>query len=244
MRPPEVVLLAEDDSLLAVDKPAGWQTVVAEGKGTHCLTTLLRARYGRPELEPVHRLDRETTGVQLFARTSAARSLLEAAFRERRTEKTYLAVCLGIPRNDTGTIRRHLSDWSGGRRPVQVVKGGGGLAAETAYRVMARNADFPASLLRFAPREGRTHQVRAHAAAFGRPVLGDDQYGDRPANARARDLAGLSRQALHAWRLVVPHPAGGYPLHLEAPVPADMAALADALFANWRDVLAAGDAPA
>jgi 23S rRNA pseudouridine1911/1915/1917 synthase len=237
MPAPEVPLLAEDDDLLVVDKPAGWQTLVAEGRGRNCLTTVLRDRGPRPGLVPVHRLDRDTTGVQVFAKTPAAREALEAAFRERRTEKAYLALCLGVPRNRTGTIRRRLSDWSGGRRPVSVVKGRGGLEAETAYAVIRSDGAFPASLLLFRPREGRTHQVRVHAAALGRPVLGDDQYGDRPANARAKARAGLARQALHAWRLLLPDPRSGHPLHLEAPLPADMAALADALFPDWPAAL-------
>lgn len=242
--PARGLLLHEDDCLLAACKCAGLETVAESGA---CFTTYLRQELHLPELEPVHRLDRDTTGVQLFAKTSSAKGELEAAFRHRKTEKQYLAACLGIPANADGTIRKRLSNWSGGRRPVQVVKGSDGLEAETAYHLLSafypdpRNMGpgVPASLILFLPHQGRTHQIRVHAASIEKPVLGDDQYGDRPANKRVKDFCGLKRQALHAWRITLPHPKTRQPLTLTAPVPDDMVALLTPLFPAWEETLPA-----
>lgn len=231
-------ILYDADGILAVAKPAGIETV--DPGGGRSLTRVLRERLGDAAIEAAHRLDRDTTGAQLFARTPAALKALTELFRQRRVTKHYLALCAGVPANPEGVISRNLSEWKGGRRPVQVVKGGGGLPASTEYRVLAADRGFPASLLLFHPREGRTHQIRAHASAFGRPVLGDDQYGDREANRRAKVAWGLRRQALHAWRIVLPGLGpGGAGLAVVAPVPPDMARALDALFPQWREVVGA-----
>lgn len=240
------------------------ETVSLEGGAE--LTALARELTGESGLAPVHRLDRDTSGAQLFARHPAAEKRLLQLFRQRLMEKTYLALCLGAPRNASGVINRNLSEWEGGRRPVRVLKKGG-LEASTGYRVLGsavfpsgagetffkpggafakpnspfpipkgafpkQNGPFPtpnspfpkqngafpkpngtppesgassvewkAGLLAFFPRQGRTHQIRVHAAALGHPVLGDDQYGDRAANREAKHILTLRRQALHAWRL-------------------------------------------
>lgn len=231
-------ILYDADGILAVDKPAGYETVALGGG--KCLTRALRERLGDEGIEAAHRLDRDTTGAQLFARTPAALKALTELFRHRQTTKLYLALCAGVPANPEGVISRNLSKWIGGHRPVQVVKGGGGLPASTEYRVLAANREFPASFILFHPREGRTHQIRVHAAAFGRPILGDDQYGDREANRRGKALCGLKRQALHAWRITLPGlgPGGGA-LAVVAPVHPDMGKALDALFPAWQAALAA-----
>ncbi|MDR0867866.1 MAG: RluA family pseudouridine synthase [Planctomycetota bacterium] len=217
----ELELLYEDADYLAVNKPAGIETVTG---GDDDLTTRVRQKFGA-EISPAHRLDRDTTGAALFARHAAALAQIVEAFKRRRVEKIYRAICAGVPANPAGIIQRNLSEWQGGRRPVRVVKKGG-LTAATAYRLAAANAEFPACLLEFCPREGRTHQIRVHAAAFGRPILGDDQYGDRAANQRAKQLTGLRRQALHAWRLTLP----GNGATITAPLPVDLQAAMTALF--------------
>ncbi|MDR1519415.1 MAG: RNA pseudouridine synthase [Planctomycetota bacterium] len=194
-------LLAVSRDFAVFHKPPGLE--IAAGGGAAFLP-LARDALGDPGLIPVHRLDRDTSGALLLARNPAAERELARLFRQRRVAKTYLALCLGVPANRTGTINRGLSAWSGGRRPVRVLKQGG-LAASTAYERLAASAELPggwrASLLSFSPRQGRTHQIRVHAAAIGHPVLGDDRYGDRSRNRPARELLGLERQALHAWRL-------------------------------------------
>lgn len=221
---PKIEVLFEDASLLVVNKPAGWQTVDEQGR--ECLRAELTGQFGT-DLHAVHRLDRDTSGVLAYAKTVAARAHLEDQFRARKTAKQYLALCQGIPLNPTGTIRRNLSKWQGGRRPVQVVKGSGGLKAETEYAVIASNErirDLPGgvSLICFCPHQGRTHQIRVHAAAFQRPILGDDNYGDRAANKWLREQTGLARQALHAWMLELTHPETGKSVQLCAPIPNDM----------------------
>ncbi len=242
-------VLAETDAWIAVDKPAGWETIVTGGGDTsRCLASRVRRERDLPGLAPAHRLDRDTTGCQLFGKTPPVTRVLEAAFRARRVEKAYLALCLGAPRNPTGVLRRRLSRWEGGRRPVHVVKGSkGGQDAETAYRLLikADGTGLPAeltasgcSLMLFHPHTGRTHQIRVHAADFGRPILGDDQYGDRAANRAIKDAVGLARQALHAWRIVFPDPDDeSMQVHLESPVPEDMAAAMDRCLPDWSVAL-------
>lgn len=239
-REPSPEVLYRDEALLATAKPPGWESVV-EGTGGRCWTTHIREALGLPDATAVHRLDRDTSGLQLHALTPSAQRALEASFRHRRAEKAYLALCLGVPFNDSGTINRSLSKWQGGRQPVRVVKGGGGLQAETGYRLVASGAihaqgldGLEASLLLFEPHQGRTHQIRVHAAAFGRPILGDDQYGDRAANKTTKQATGLARQALHAWRIALPHPTTGAPLRLECPPPADWRAAAMAIAPDWE----------
>lgn len=229
-----VSILWNSEELVILDKPAGVETVSETGGPS--LLALARDALALPDLLPVHRLDRDTTGVQIFARSQAAAKKAEDAFRRREVEKEYLALCLGCPFNATGTIRRRLTAWSGGRRPVQVAKSGG-LEAETAYRVLAScpGSGGDTALILFRPHQGRTHQIRVHAAAIGHPILGDDQYGDRKANSRIKALCGLARQGLHAWRIHFPW--NNVMLDIEAPPPADMEKAASVYFSGWRDVL-------
>lgn len=228
--------LYSSGGILAVNKPAGFETFAGAGV-EKCLTKILRITYG-DDLSPVHRLDRDTTGVQLFALNAAMVKKLTELFKHRKTVKFYLAVCFGYPQNREGMIRRNLSEWRGGHHPVSVVKGGGGLEAETAYQTLAINREFPASLILFIPHQGRTHQIRVHAQALSRPILGDDQYGDRPANKKIKELSNLNRQALHAWRLLLPEiNPDGTEIEICAPIPSDLSPTLDALFPDWREAL-------
>ncbi len=198
----DIALLFENEEFVAVAKPAGLETVSETGAAD--VAALGKQKFGYPILLPVHRLDRDTTGAVLFAKTRAAEEKLTAAFRQRTIIKEYRGICLGVPANRQGTINRGLSQWQGGRRPVQVVKGGG-LPARTDYWLLAKSLPLEdqrkLSYLRFRPHQGRTHQIRVHAGAFGYPLLGDDQYGDRKSNKWAKQRFGLARQALHAYRL-------------------------------------------
>lgn len=229
------LVIYNQDGLVVVNKPAGYETISQTGGA--CLTKELQKKLNILDLEPAHRLDRDTTGVQVFCRNKTTLKNIEEQFRHRKTEKEYLAICSGIPRNTEGTINRNLSKWGGGRRPVQVVKGQQGLEAQTAYQLLARNKDFPASLILFKPMQGRTHQIRVHAEAMGRPILADDQYGDRQENQRAKDSFNLKRQALHAWRLILINPVTGEPQLFCAKLPQDMAHACDLLFSDWQQIL-------
>lgn len=217
----EPAVLVENADYLVFSKPHGLETVSQDGAPD--LAGRVRKMFGEPGLTPAHRLDRDTSGAQLFARNARAEAELVRLFRERRVDKTYLALCLGVPRNRTGTINRNLSEWDGGRRPVRVLKKGG-LEASTGYRILAASPElaggFTVSLIAFSPHQGRTHQIRVHAASLGYPILGDDQYGDRPANRIAKNLFGLRRQALHSWRLGFPWK--GEEVAAECPLPGDM----------------------
>ncbi len=215
--------LVEQDDLAIFAKPPGMETVSQTGGRE--FAALVRAARDEPGLTPVHRLDRDTSGAVLFARNSPAEKALIDLFRRRLTRKLYLALCLGAPRNRTGRINRNLSEWGGGRRPVRVLKKGG-LEASTGYQVLAASDEWAPGLrmgvVAFTPHQGRTHQIRVHAAALGYPILGDDQYGDRAANRAARERLGLRRSALHAWRLGFPWQ--GENVDATAPVPDDMTA--------------------
>lgn len=257
--PSSFTILYEDEVILAVMKPAGIRTV-EEGE-IDSLTRRLRAAFDCENLAPVHRLDCDTTGVQIFAKTPSTLRDLEQAFRHRKVQKVYLAICVGIPRNPTGWIRRPLSRWQGGHHPVRTVKGKDGLAAETEYRTLAvarshegekrgkeEGCPFDTSLLLFHPIQGRTHQVRVHAAAFGRPILGDDRYGNRPANRWIKERIGLARQALHAWKITFPHPISAHEIEIHAPIPEDLRKAISFLFpaldlASFDTLLADASSP-
>lgn len=229
--------LYENADLVVFAKPPSMETISQTGDKE--FTALLREERGEPGLTPVHRLDRDTSGAQLFARNPAAEKALTLLFRQRRTDKAYLALCLGTPRNRTGQINRNLSEWEGGRRPVRIVKKGG-LEATTAYRLLASSPEgspgLCLSLIAFFPHQGRTHQIRVHAAGFGYPILGDDQYGDRAANRSAREELGLRRQALHAARLAFPWE--GAEVRVEAPLADDIRRAAQAALGGKTTLLA------
>lgn len=219
-RPPPVaadglVILYEDNHLLVVDKPAGLLTQPARA-GDDSLLDRARAsvkdRYGKPGnvfLGLVHRLDRNVSGVVVFARTSKAASRLAEAFRGRRVTKSYLAVVEGVTAASMA-LEHRLLERDGG-----VVVDPAGKAARLDFQ---RVAVAPgASLLRVALHTGRKHQIRAQLAAAGHPIVGDPRYGRRSAH--------IARPGLHAERLALAHPVGGAPLAFAAPLPADLRAL-------------------
>jgi 23S rRNA pseudouridine1911/1915/1917 synthase len=209
-RAPDLPILFEDDNLIAVDKPPGLLTVATAAEKTDTafvrLKTILEGRRaGRPYV--VHRLDRETSGLLLFARTPQARDALLAAWDG--VAKTYLAVVEGAPKAADGVIENHLVEGSdlkvracGPDRP-------GAKRAVTHYRVLAEHSGL--SLLEVGLETGRKHQIRVHLAGLGCPVAGDALYGAKT------DPAG--RLCLHAWRLALDHPVSGRRIALEAPPP-------------------------
>ncbi len=205
-----LVVLHQDDELLAIDKPAGLLSVSTDDEHERTALALLREQLGRGrpvDLWPAHRLDRETSGVLLFARTRAARDAVQAAWGE--AEKVYAAVVEGHPEPPAGVIEQPL--WEDRSLRVHVGAHAEARPARSRYLTVARGR--ARSLLDVALDTGRKHQIRAHLAWLGHPVVGDDRYGTRG-----------PRLFLHARRLVVPRPSGGPPLVLEAPVPPAFAA--------------------
>ena len=214
-----ITLLAEDDDLLAVAKPAG---MVAHPAYRHPDGTLAdfvfayaaRCGYSRPWL--LHQLDRETSGVVLFARSERARRALVRQFEQRRVVKRYLAVVVGaLP--DEGEISAPLRRDPADRRRVIVAEAG--KPTHTRYRVLAASDGFALALVE--PLTGRTHQIRAHLAHRGAPLAGDALYGGA---SEATLAAGIGRALLHAWELRFRHPATSATAAICAPIPSDMRA--------------------
>ena len=186
----------------------------------------------------VHRLDKDTTGVLLMAKTPQAQAFVSQAFEERRTTKTYLAIVEGVPTRPRAVIDAPLGRHPGDRTRMAIVNDG--REARTEYELLGSGQDL--SLLLVHLYTGRTHQIRVHLSAIGHPVSGDVVYGTRETRTAARGAAGVApsqvgvrkSQLLHAWQLRVPHPDGGT-LIATAPLPADMG---DVLRANGMTVLA------
>jgi 23S rRNA pseudouridine1911/1915/1917 synthase len=230
-----LVILYEDADLLAIDKPPGMVTHPAAGARHGTVVNAVLHRLGslagvgeadRPGI--VHRLDRDTSGVLLVARTAAALADLGRQFRARTIVKRYLAVVHGQVAPATGTI-----DQSIGRHPRErkrmSVHSHRPRRAVTRFEVLER---FPcATLLRLAPETGRTHQLRVHLAALGHPIVGDRVYGGRrPPRAGMPEVLGtFARQALHAARLQFTHPRTLGSVTVESPLPSDLSELIGAL---------------
>lgn len=229
-------VLYEDGDLLAVNKPAGLvvHPTYRNTQGTLINALLWHGRDwpsgDRPLL--VQRLDRQTSGLLLVARRPAVHAALQRAMSARRIDKDYLAVVWNRPEPPRGVIDLALDRDPWDRRRVMVTDRGG-RQSRTAYTRLAtsRGARRGLSLVACRLITGRTHQIRVHLAARGWPIVGDPTYGTPPARAIA-DAAldaharGFARQALHAWRVRFTHPVTGVSLALDAPLPADLAALA------------------
>lgn len=214
-------ILHADRHLAAVDKPAG---VAAQATLTHERGALpdLVARLLGGKVHVVHRLDRETSGVTVFARTREAAASLAGAFRLGRTRKTYLALVARAPDPPEGRTDAPLGrDPS---RPGSRAVVPSGEPAATRYRTL-RVGPSGAALVECRPETGRTHQIRVHLARLGAPLLGDPRYGGP---RRVGDVA-VPRVMLHALQLEIDHPATGERLALAAPVPEDFAAVERAL---------------
>jgi RluA family pseudouridine synthase len=208
-----VPILHEDERVLVVDKPAGLLSVPDRAAGARSVPELLAAEGVR--VLPVHRLDREVSGVLLLARDEEALVLLQDLFRAHAVEKLYWGMASGNLEPPAGQLAFPILDEPGGAR-VSVH----GKPARTRYRTLAWHGG--ASELELELLTGRKNQIRVHLAHAGHPLVGERKY------ARGRDSAlrlRSRRVALHAWRLAFTPPWSGKKLVVEAPLPADLAAL-------------------
>ena len=211
-------IIYEDDYLLAVNKPAGMvvHPSFRNASGTVLNGVLWRLRE-KPDARPglVSRLDKDTSGVLLIALSSGIHARIQRDAKAGRLTKTYVAIVRGVPHPAHGTITLQLKHDPADRRRIVVADGGA--PSETRYRVVSSGGGY--SLVECELVTGRTHQIRVHLAASGCPIAGDRVYG-------ATDPS-IARQALHAWRMTLPHPVSREPLRLEAPLSRDMQALAE-----------------
>lgn len=234
--PAEFPVLFEDDFVLAIDKPAG---VAVHGGSGVSFGVIEQLRMARPEadfLELVHRLDRETSGILLIAKRRMALKLLQEQFRERETDKVYLALVSGNWPVNHRVIDKALHKYllPDGERRVKVVANDhpDGMRSVTLVKVKSAMAANPAApetpftLLEVTIKTGRTHQIRVHLASEGHPIAGDDKYGDFELNkALQKSGAGgvsLKRMFLHAWSLKFNHPKTRKTIHLQAPLPDEL----------------------
>jgi tRNA pseudouridine32 synthase / 23S rRNA pseudouridine746 synthase len=202
------VVLHEDAHLIVVDKPAGLLSVPGKLAGREdCLLSRLMAVHWDALL--VHRLDCDTSGVMVFAKTKLAQGFLGQEFEKRRAAKTYVARVWGEMAEDRGHVDLPIgSDWP--NRPRQMVSHDHGRPAQTDWEVIARAPGE--TRVRLSPRTGRSHQLRVHMLALGHPILGDPIYADGPARAHPRLM-------LHAETLGLHHPSDGAWISFTAPCP-------------------------
>ncbi len=262
----EVMPLAiahEDAHLIVIDKPAGLVVHPAAGHAGGTLVNALIAHCGdslsgiggvkRPGI--VHRLDKETSGLLVVAKTDAAHQGLAEQFASHgadgRLQRTYLALVWGTPSRRVGAIDARVGRSSANRTRMAVVKGEAGRHAVTHFEVtevLAGSDGKPlASLLRLELETGRTHQIRVHLAHIGNPVMGDPVYavgfkssGSKLTPEARKALEMLGRQALHAAEIGFEHPVSGRALHFTSPLPADMENLIRALRKNSDDRIRGG----
>ena len=215
----------EDDDMLVIDKPPGMVVHPAPGHFTgtlvnallaHCPTLSGIGGVARPGI--VHRLDQDTSGLIVVAKTQAAMDSLARAFASHKNvEKTYLAVVHGRPRLDSGRIENLIGRHPVDRKRMAILEKGGKLAV-TNWRVVSSAGTM--SVLECRIETGRTHQIRVHAASLGCPVIGDRTYGKGALDRRLDPVP--PRQMLHAWKLRLWHPTKGVEMSFEAPPPPDM----------------------
>ena len=218
------LVIYEDRHAIVINKPPGLATQGGIGITTHVdglLDALIETETAgsmttRPKL--VHRLDKDTSGVLLLARTARAAAFFSKAFAGRDAQKTYWALTLGVPKVEAGEIDAAMSKQPGSGGEKMHVDTETGLKAKTRYRVIERAAGR-AAWVEFSPLTGRTHQIRVHAAAIGHAIIGDAKYGGKEAFL----TGGISRKLhLHARRLVIDAPDGGH-IDISADLPPHIA---------------------
>jgi 23S rRNA pseudouridine1911/1915/1917 synthase len=234
----DIEIVYEDDHLAVVNKPAGMVTHPAAGNQTGTLVNALLHRFGslaessgmnRPGI--VHRLDKNTSGLLVVAKTEIGFAGLQKAIQERRVVRTYWAIICGHMKETEGTIDLPIGRSRSDRKKMSVTDLHS-REAQTYYRVTERFRSY--DLLEITLGSGRTHQIRVHCSHLGHPVLGDSEYGGRENWHRGlstpdrllskKILAGLTRQALHAIRLEFDHPVTGKRMKFEAELPEELVA--------------------
>lgn len=221
-QPAPLCVVYEDDALIVIDKPAGMVVHPAPGHPDRTLVNALLAHCGdslsgvggvrRPGI--VHRLDKDTSGLLVAAKTDAAHGELARRFAAHDIERAYLAAVRGVPAPAIGVIDAPIGRHPRHRRKMAVAAPGRGRPARTRYAVVAARGGC--ALVRCVLETGRTHQIRVHLAHRGWPVIGDPLYGGASRSARA------GRQALHACVLGFAHPLTGAPLRFESALPPDI----------------------
>ncbi len=245
--PIPIDVLYEDEDLIALNKAPGIIVHPARGNPHGTLVNAVAwhaehlSKVGGPwRPGVVHRLDRDTSGVILFAKNDRAHLAVASQWEARTVRKEYAAIVEGVPDLDADVIEEPLGKHLRVRERYAVRYDGTGKEAESHYEVAERFDGF--ALLRVWPRTGRTHQVRIHLAHIGHRIVADRQYGSRDRltlaevagpEAEGPDEVLIDRQGLHAAALTLRHPTTGGPLQLEAPLPADMARTLEAL-RRWR----------
>lgn len=238
--PFEFDILYEDPHFLVIDKPFGVVVHPAPGNHEGTVVNALIGRYPamaedfaaddamRPGI--VHRLDKDTSGCLAVAKTVEAKFKLGKAFADRKTGKTYLAVCRGVPKQLTGELKTLIGRHPVNRQKMAIVERNG-KEAHTAYRVIGQKTidGVPLALVEVKIFTGRTHQIRVHLSSIGLPIIGDDLYGNRNCI-----LPGVKRQLLHAWKLSLPHPATGEPMSFTSPLPEDFSCWYEKLHQQWQ----------
>lgn len=244
--PRDLPILYEDEAMIAIDKPPGLPVHPSASYHRNTVSFILRERYGSNAPQIAHRLDRETSGLLLCARTLEHERTIKNAFETRKMGKSYLAIVRGELETDHGIIDQPMSPVQQGLHVLMEVRADGANAV-TEYRVLKRTAGY--TMLALFPHTGRQHQLRVHLSAIGHSIVGDKLYGpEREAPFLEQIETGLTdelvarlghaRHALHAHTLTLRHPIHGEELTLEAPLSADLVALWARLEAEGSELVA------
>jgi len=244
-KPPEAIrqdfkVLYEDEHILAVDKPSGLAIHPGSGITGETLVDQVRAYLARqgvqtPEGEfkpsPAHRLDRETSGVVVIAKTRQAMVRLTETFTAGEADKTYLALAKGRFQRESGSVDLRLAE----HQQTYASKQQRGVNLQAALTHWKKLAGGPeATLLELTIETGRTHQIRRHLEAIGHPVVGDSKYGDFPFNRIAQRQWGVRRMFLHSARLALAHPLTKKRLIFESPLPKELADCLPRAGIRWK----------
>ena len=226
----------DDGELLVVDKPAGLPIHPTARYYEHTFTALAKARFPERKVDPAHRIDRETSGLVACGTAPAWTTRLKRSFAEGRVEKAYLALCLGWPAADHFEVDAPLALTLQSEVRVRMHVHAEGAASATGFEVLGRRRapdGAEVALLSCHPKTGRQHQIRAHLHHAGLPLVGDKIYGadelifDRFTRKTMTDAdraaLRIDRQALHAWKLTLPHPRSGERVAVESPLAPDLA---------------------